>query len=370
MSSRHPERLLLGPGPSNVAPQVMQAISAPILGHLDPYFLEVMNDTSKLLKYVFQTKNKLTFPISGTGTSGIEAILTNIVEPKDEVIVLVTGYFGSRISDKISRIGGKPIIINSKLGSGITHEIVEDHLKNSNANLIALVQGETSAGVMQPVENIGKIAKKYDTLFFVDTVSSLGGCEFKMDAWNVDACSTGSQKCLGAFSGVAPISINSKAYEKIINRSSKVPSFYLDLSLIEKYWSENPVYHHTAPTSLIYALKEALSIIKNEGLENCWARHSESSKLLIKGIEKLNLNILADIKYRLPTLTGVKLPSSIPEQEIRSYLLNSHNIEVGGGLGENKGKLLRIGLMGYNANKNNVVKLLSTIESFMKTVKK
>ena len=356
-----PSRILLGPGPSNVDPRVLRAMSMPLVGHLDPYFLEIMDEVMELLRYVFRTKNRFTIPISGTGSAGMEACLVNLVGQGDEVVVGVNGFFGQRMSEIVKRCGGTPIEVRENWGEALKAESVEDALANSNAKLVALVHAETSTGVLQPLEEISKIAKRYGALLLADTVTSLGGVELEIDQHGVDISYSGTQKCLNCPPGLSPITLNEKAAEFVKDREGKIQSWYLDLNLIEKYWEEDRVYHHTAPISMIYALREALRIIYEEGLEERWKQHLESSQALIRGLNAMGLETLST-RNRLPSLTAVKIPEGVSDVNVRRSLLNDFNIEIGGGLGELKGKIWRIGLMGINACERNVILVLEALE--------
>lgn len=357
-----PERLLLGPGPSNVNPRVLKALSSPLVGYMDPFYLKVMDETKDLLKYVFKTKNEFTFPIPGTGMAGMEASLCNVVELGDEVIVCVNGFFGERMNELVLRIGGRPIRIEAEWGKIITKESVEEALRESNAKAIAIVHGETSTGIQQPIKELSKLAKSYDSLLIVDAVTSLGGCELDLDAWGIDVCYSGTQKCLNCPPGLAPITLNDRALNTIQNRKTKIQSFYLDLQLINKYWSDARVYHHTGPIAMTYALREALRIIYEEGLENRLARHNRNSQAFIKGIEAMGLEMHAQEGYRLPSLNTVVIPKGITDVNVRRMLFDYFNIEIGGGLGLLKGKIWRVGLMGRNSTEKNVILLLEALE--------
>ena len=361
-----PRRLLLGPGPSNLHPRVIKALTMPLVGHLDPYFLEVMDETTELLRETFRTSNKVTFPISGTGSAGMEAALCNLIEDGDEVLVGVNGLFGERMVDIIQRYGGKCIRVEEEWGIPLSIERIEESLRESDAKLLCLVHVETSSGVVNPVKEVGDLAKKYNVLFLVDAVSSLGGCVLDVDGFGIDVCYSGTQKCLNSPPGLSPITFSEKAMEVIRERKSKVKSWYFDVSMIEKYWSggsKSRFYHHTAPVNLIYALRESLRILLEQGLENSWKRHREVSETLIEGIEAMGLEMLVEAqRFRAPTLNAVKTPEGVDEAEVRRRLLSIHGIEVGGGLGRLAGKVWRVGLMGLNASQTNVTLLLKALE--------
>jgi alanine-glyoxylate transaminase/serine-glyoxylate transaminase/serine-pyruvate transaminase len=354
---RPPERLLLGAGPSNIDPRVQKALASPIVAHLDPYFLKVMDETVELLRYAFKTNNHLTMPISGTGTAGMETAICNIIERGEEIVTCINGFFGERISQIVTKCGGKNIRVEEEWGKIITKEAVEKALSNSNANVVAIVHGETSTGILPD---------EHDALLLVDAVTSLGGCELDIDQMGIDICYSASQKCLNCPPGLAPITVSEKAMDKIRNRKTQVQSWYLDLSLIEKYWLENNrVYHHTAPILLVYALREALRILHEESLEPRWKRHTRNSQALIDGIEALGMNMHPK-EHRCPALNPVSIPEGVQDLNVRKTLLNDFGITVSGGLGALKGKVWRIGLMGINSSERNVILVLEALERALK----
>ena len=364
---RPPERLLLGAGPSNIDPRVLKAMTLPIVEHLDPYFAEVMDETVELLRYAFKTNNHVTFPISGTGSAGMESAICNIVERGDEIIVCINGFFGERISEIVKRCGGNSIEVRAPLGKTIDVDAVEDALANSNAKAIAIVHAETSTGVLQPLKEISKIAREYDALLIVDAVTSLGGCELLVDEWNIDVCYSASQKCLNCPPGLAPITVSERAMNVIRNRRTKVQSWYFDLSIIEKYWLEsNRIYHHTAPILLVYALREALRILYEEGLENRWTRHEENMRILVEGVEEMGLEIFTDKNHICPAIIAIKVPNGINDESVRKTLREEYNITISGGLGELKGKIWRIGLMGVNSNRKNVILITEALKNVLR----
>lgn len=361
-----PHRLLLGAGPSNVDPRVIRALTAPIVGHLDPYFLGVMDETTELLRYAFKTKNKITMPISGTGTAGMEAAICNIVERGDEVVVASKGFFGERLDEIVRRCGGISVEVKAEWGKPVPEEAVKAALSNSSAKIVAIVHGETSTGVLQPLEGISKITKEYGALLLVDAVTSLGGCELDVDRLGIDLCYSATQKCLSCPPGLAPITVSEKAMEKVRNRRTKVQSWYFDLSLIEKYWLErNRVYHHTAPILMIYALREALRLLYEDGLEARWARHKTSSSSLIRGVEALGLTMHTK-EHRLPPLNAVSVPEDINDAAVRRMLLEDADITISGGLGALKGMVWRIGLMGINSTKATVLRVIAALETALR----
>jgi alanine-glyoxylate transaminase/serine-glyoxylate transaminase/serine-pyruvate transaminase len=344
----HPSyRILMGPGPSNVHYRVYQAMSNPVIGYLDPQILACMDEISEMLRGIFQTKNQVTLAISATGSSGMEASYVNFVEPGDTVIVGVNGFFAARMTDVASRCGANVIRVDQDWGKMIEPEKMVQALKeHPEAKICGVVHGETSTGVRQPLEEIGAYCKKVDTLFLVDAVTSLGAGEVKVDEWGIDICYSCSQKGLSVPPGLSPVTVSPKAMDVLRSRKTKVQSFYLDLLLLEKYWGEERVYHHTAPVSMFYALREGLKIVFEEGLQNRFRRHEALGDRLKMELEGFGFKLFAQEGYRLPMLTSVTLPDWVDDAKIRSKLLNEYNIEVGGGLGWLKGKIWRVGLMG------------------------
>jgi len=364
-----PSRILMGPGPSNVPPRVQSAMTAPLLGYFDPYFFKVMDSTMSLLKTVFQTKNKLTFPISGTGMSGMEAGICNFLEPGDVAVIGVSGFFGDRIVEIASRCGAKVVKAAAEWGKPIEPSAIESALKSEKkVKLMAVVHAETSTGVLQPLGEISKLAKQYGALFLVDTVTSLGGHEVAVDEWGIDISYSASQKGLSCPPGLAPFTCTDAALAAVQSRKTKVSSWYLDLSLLSSYWSEGAtarVYHHTAPALMVYAFHEALAIIAEEGLPARFQRHLRNGTALQAGLEAMGLTLLAQKGYRLATLTSVRIPEGVNDAKIRQRLLNEFNIEIGGGLGTLKGQLWRIGLMGHSSTEQNVLLFLYALEKLL-----
>jgi len=356
----------MGPGPSNIHPRVQAAMLAPIVGHLDPYFITIMEDTMELLRDVFRTKNALTFPISGTGSAGMEAGFCNFLEPGDVAVVGVNGLFGERMVDNAQRSGAQVIEVAAEWGRIIEPEAIEAALKaQKRVKLVALVHAETSTGILQPLTEISRLAKQYNALFLVDTVTSLGGHEVAIDDWGIDICYSGTQKCLSCPPGLAPFTVNETALEILKARTHKVHSWYLDISLLSNYWSASRFYHHTAPINMIYALHEALALIVEEGLEARIQRHLRHGAALQAGLEAMGLTLHAQEGHRLSTLTSVRIPPGIDDVKVRQRLLNEFGIEIGGGLGSLKGNIWRIGLMGHSSNAENVLLLLSTLEKLL-----
>ncbi|HHW18546.1 MAG TPA: alanine--glyoxylate aminotransferase family protein [Firmicutes bacterium] len=367
MRERNPKaKLLLGPGPSNSDPRVLRALSEPTLGHLDPDFVAIMDETTELLRYVFNTKNRLTIPISGTGSAGMETALVNSVEPGDKAIICVAGVFGERMVDVAERAGATVVRVDAPWGEPVDPAQVEKAVKaNSDAKLIGIVHAETSTGVLQPLEEIARIAHGHGMRIVVDAVTSLGGVEVPVDRLNLDFVYSGTQKCLSCPPGLAPVTVNDSMAEFIKNRKTKCRSWYLDLSMIERYWGSERFYHHTAPVNMIYALNEALRIVKEEGNEARWARHRKNQEALIAGLEAMGLKLVVKPEYRLPSLTTVFIPEGVEDLKVRRRLLDEFNIEIGAGLGVFKGKIWRIGLMGTNSTKANVLWFLAALEDVL-----
>jgi alanine-glyoxylate transaminase / serine-glyoxylate transaminase / serine-pyruvate transaminase len=359
-----PRRLLLGPGPSMVHPRVLRVLSTPLLGHLDPAFLTLMDDIQSMLRVVFQTKNRFTIAVSGTGSAGMEASMVNIVEPGDTVIVGVNGVFGTRLATMVERCGGKAIKVEAPWGQIIEPAAVESALRRSGpVKAVAIVHAETSTGVWQPLEPIAQLCRSHDTLFVVDAVTSLGGAPVEIDRWGIDVCYSGTQKCLSCPPGLSPFTLSERALAGIRTRRTPCQSWYLDMALIADYWAEDArAYHHTAPISMLYALREALRLVDEEGLPVRFTRHLLNGEALIAGLTELGLPSLPSIGHRLPMLTCVTVPAHIPEAEIRTNLLSTYGIEIGGGLGPLKGKVWRIGLMGESSTEAHVLTLLNALE--------
>lgn len=356
-----PKRLLLGPGPSEVDPEVLRALTMPPLGHLDPALLEIMSDAQEQLRGAFRTRNKLTLAISGTGTAGMEAALVNTIEPGDRVLVAVIGYFGERLAEIARRCGGEVRIIETEWGRMLDPDAVRDAIRETRPTVVCIVHAETSTGVYQDLTGIADAAHSAGALLVVDAVTSLGGQPLHVDDWGIDVCYSGSQKCLGAPSGLAPITFSERAVKRIRARTTPVHSFYLDALLLEKYWNDRQ-YHHTISAPLIYSLHTALGLLHAEGLEARWDRHRHNHDALRAGIEALGLCYLPGEKHSLWPLNAVLVPDGLDEVAIRQALLKEHSIEIGGGLGPLKGKLLRIGLMGYGAQRAHVLQLLAALE--------
>jgi alanine-glyoxylate transaminase/serine-glyoxylate transaminase/serine-pyruvate transaminase len=359
-------RILLGPGPSNVHPRVLRTMATPLLGYLDPEFLVIMDETKELLRYVFQTENDLTLSISGTGTAGMEASLYNIIEPGDRVVVVVKGFFGQRMCDMAERCGAQVERIDVEWGRIVEPEQVKAALKDGGVKVVALVHAETSTGVLQPLEEISQMVHEHGAFLLVDAVTSLGGHPVKVDERGIDICYSGSQKCLACPPGLAPITFNNRAAEAMRNRKSKGQSWYLDMTMVEKYWGQERVYHHTGPITLNYALREALRLVSEEGLEARFERHRLNHQALLAGLQAMGLEPFAQAGHRLWTLNAVKVPEGVEDAKIRKRLLDEFSIEIGGGLGPLKGQIWRIGLMGYSSSKGNVLLCLGALETVLR----
>jgi len=357
-------RLLLGPGPSMVHPRVLRAMAAPLLGHLDPEFLKLMTEVQLLLRRLFQTGNRFTIALSGTGSAGMEASLVNFVEPGDPVLVGINGVFGARMATIVERCGGKPIRVEAPWGRIVEPEAIEAAIGRAGpVKVVALVHAETSTGVKQPLAEIGRFCREQGSLFLVDAVTSLGGLPLEVDRWNIDVCYSGTQKCLSCPPGLAPLTLNDRALAAIKARKTPCQSWYLDLSLVADYWAEaKRTYHHTAPISMLYGLREALRVIDEEGLDTRFARHRVNSQALMAGLGALGLTPFAEEGHRLPSLNAVTLPAHIDDIPVRAELLQRYGIEIGGGLGALQGKIWRIGLMGESSRNSHVLTLLSALE--------
>ncbi|MGI8784419.1 MAG: pyridoxal-phosphate-dependent aminotransferase family protein [Acidobacteriota bacterium] len=357
-----PARVLLGPGPSTSDPRILEAMSRPLVGHLDPAFLELMNSIQTLLKYVFQTENRLTIPVSGTGSAGMEAAVVNFVEPGQRVLVAENGLFGRRLADTASRCGAEVHTLQVPWGRPVDVDQFQDKIAALRPQLVVVVHAETSTGVLQPLEEISQAAHDADALFLVDAVTSLGGHPVSVDERKIDICYSGTQKCLSCPPGLAPLTVSERAAERLRRRKTKVQSWYLDLSLVEKYWGAERTYHHTAPISMNYALYEALRIVRAEGLERRFRRHQTNHRALVAGIQAMGLQMLVEPAFRLWSLNTIRVPESVAEARVRGGLLERYGIEIGGGLGELKGTVWRVGLMGSSSVSSNVLLLLEALE--------
>ena len=356
------KRLLLGPGPSPVPPRVLRALSAPLLGHLDPEFLSMMNEIQDKLRLVFRTSNPLTIPVSGTGSAGMEASFVNFVDPGDSVVVCVAGIFGQRMQDVAQRCGAHVTLVETPWGTPVDTQQVLDAVGKAAPKLVAIVHAETSTGVHQPIQELAASLAATETLLLVDCVTSLGGMPVLVDEWKVDIAYSGTQKCLSAPPGLSPLTISDKARQVMRRKKNKPQSWYLDVTMVEKYWGEDRTYHHTAPISMEYALLEALSIVLEEGLELRWQRHCANHLALVQGVEHLGLQMLVAPAHRLWSLNAIRVPDRVDELRVRQQLLHDFAIEIGGGLGPLKGKIWRVGLMGHGSSRSNVALLLTALE--------
>ena len=356
-----PKRILLGPGPSPVDDRILSAMAAPVLGHLDPLFLQCMDDVQSLLRYVFETENRVTIPISATGSAGMEAALVNVIEPGDEVVVCIHGVFGERMRDIVERSGARAIVVEAKWGEAIDPGKIESALKSSSRpRALSIVHAETSTGVLQDLSGLAEMAHEHGALLIVDAVTSLGGHPVGIDRNGIDICYSGTQKCLGAPPGLSPITFNERALDRIRSRKSKVQSWYLDITMVERYWGDDRTYHHTAPISMNYALREALRLVYEEGLEPRWRRHELNHRALVAGVEAMGLSMAVAADNRLWSLNAVSVPEGVDDARVRTRLLDE-NIEIGGGLGPLKGKIWRIGLMGSGSTRENVLLVLDAL---------
>ncbi len=354
-------RLLLGPGPSNAHPRVLQAIGNAQVGHLDPEFIALMNEVQELLRYAWQTDNKLTVPVSGTGSAAMEAALANSIEPGDSVVVGVNGYFGERMVDMAGRYGAVVHRMDKPWGQSFSLDEIKAAVTAHKPKVLGLVHAETSTGARQPLEGVGALCRDTDCLLLVDSVTSLAGVPLFLDAWGVDIAYSGTQKCLSCPPGLGPLTLGPRAVEKLQNRKTKVPNWYLDMSMVANYWGESRTYHHTAPISMNYALREALRIVAEEGLEARWERHQKTAERFWAGLEGIGLSCHVDKEIRLPSLTTVRVPEGVDAKAVARTMLLEHNIEIAGGLGQLAGKVWRVGLMGYNSRPDTVDRLLSTL---------
>ncbi|RUM93871.1 MAG: alanine--glyoxylate aminotransferase [Thiothrix sp.] len=361
-----PVRTLMGPGPSDVNPRILEAMSRPTIGHLDPLFVGMMEEIKDLLHYAFQTENELTLPVSAPGSAGMETCFVNLVEPGEKVIVCRNGVFGSRMIENVERCGATAIIVDDDWGKPVDPNKLEDALKaNPDVRVAAFVHAETSTGARSDAKTLVDIIHQHDCLAIVDAVTSLGGSELRVDDWGIDAIYSGTQKCLSCVPGISPVSFSTSAVEKIKSRKTKVQSWFLDLNLVMGYWGGGAkrAYHHTAPVNALYALHEALVLLQEEGLEKAWARHDKNHQALRAGLETFGIEFLVDKTHRLPQLNAISIPEGTNEAEVRQRLLNEFNLEIGAGLGDFAGKVWRIGLMGYASNPKNVVTCLGALEA-------
>ncbi len=361
-----PRRTLMGPGPSDVNPRVLEALSRPTIGHLDPEFIRMMDELKALLQYAFQTENKMTMPVSAPGSAGMECCFVNLVEPGDQVVVCQNGVFGGRMKENVIRCGGEVIPVDDEWGHAVDPAKLESALAtHPQAKIVAFVHAETSTGALSDAKRLVELAHRHDCLTIVDTVTSLGGVPVLVDEWRIDAVYSGSQKCLSCIPGLAPVSFNTAALAKIAGRKTPVQSWFLDLNLVMSYWGGGAqrAYHHTAPVNSLYALHEALLMLHEEGLETAWERHRQNHLALRAGVEAMGLRFVAAAGERLPQLNTVSIPAGIDDAAVRSKLLQDYNLEIGAGLGSLAGKAWRIGLMGDGSNKTNVLHCLGALDA-------
>ncbi len=361
-----PVRTLMGPGPSDVNPRILEALSRPTIGHLDPEFIRLMDEIKALLQYAFKTKNELTLPISAPGSAGMEAVFVNLLERGDKAIICSNGAFGGRMQENVERAGCTAVMVNDEWGQAVNLEKVETALKqHTDAKLLAFVHAETSTGVGNDAKALAALGQQYDCLVVVDAVTSLGGIPLEVDAWGIDAIYSGSQKCLSCIPGLSPVSFSPKAVEVIKSRKTKVQSWFLDMNLVMGYWGQSTKrsYHHTAPINPLYALHEALLCLQEEGLVSAWERHNLHHRAFVSGLEAMGLSILVDQASRLPQLNAVRVPDGVDEALLRRTLLNQYDLEIGAGLGALAGKIWRVGLMGFASSQKNVLHCLSAFES-------
>ncbi len=363
-----PLRTLMGPGPSDVPPRVLEALGRPTIGHLDPRFIELMDEVKALLQYVMRTQNALTMPVSAPGSAGMEACFVNLVEPGDKVIVCQNGVFGGRMKENVERCGGEPVMVQDAWGSPVDPQKLEDALEaHPDAKVVAFVHAETSTGAQSDVRTLVELAHRHDCLAIVDAVTSLAGTPLLVDEWEIDAVYSGTQKCLSCVPGIAPVSFGERARHRIANRSHRVQSWFLDMNLVMGYWGQGArrAYHHTAPVNAMYALHEALLMVHEEGLENAWARHRQNHLALKAGLEAMGLEFIVDEAHRLPQLNAVAIPEGVDDAAVRRRLLEEHHLEIGAGLGDLAGKVWRIGLMGYGSRIENITRCLGALDGVL-----
>ncbi|WP_207592400.1 aminotransferase class V-fold PLP-dependent enzyme [Halomontanus rarus] len=357
-----PTRTLMGPGPSDVHPRVLRAMSTPLVGHLDPSFIEIMNEVQELMRYTFRTDNRWTIPVSGTGSASMEAAIGNLVEPGETMLVPTNGYFGGRMASMAERAGGEVVTVDAPWGEPLKPAAVEEAISNTRPDVFGFVHAETSTGVLQPnVPELTDIAHDHDALVVADCVTSLGGVELRVDEWGIDAAYAGPQKCLSCPPGASPLTLNDRAMDKVLSREEDPRSWYLDLSLLEGYWGEDRSYHHTAPITNVYAIREALRLVAEEGIEERWNRHRAVAGALKTGVEAMGLEMNPDDEYWLPSLNAVRVPDGIEDDAVIAHLLEAYDLEIAGGLGDLAGDVWRIGCMGHSARPKNVTFLLSAL---------
>ncbi len=367
-----PRRILMGPGPSDVYPEVLAAQARPTVGHLDPLFVEMMDEVKSLIQYAFQTTNPMTLAVSAPGSAGMETCFVNLVEPGEKVIICRNGVFGERMRQNVERVGATAVVVDNEWGQPVSVTDVAAALEaNPDAKFLAFVHAETSTGALSDAKALCALAKQHNCLSIVDAVTSLGGVELRVDEWSIDAIYSGSQKCLSCVPGISPVSFSPAAVEKLKARKTPVQSWFLDQTLVMGYWSGEQTggkrsYHHTAPVNALYALHESLRLLAEEGLENAWARHKNMHLILREGLESLGFNFVVDAKSRLPQLNAIYIPEGVDDAAVRKQLLENYNLEIGAGLGALAGKAWRIGLMGFSARRENVALCLKALEEVLK----
>ena len=367
-----PQRILMGPGPSDVSPRVLAAMSRPTIGHLDPVFVNLMDEMKELLKYAFQTQNELTMPVSAPGSAGMETCFVNLVEPGDKVIICQNGVFGGRMKENVERCGGVAVMVQDDWGRAVDPQKLEDALKaNPDTKVVAFVHAETSTGALSDAKTLVALAHKYNCLTIVDAVTSVAGVALKVDEWGIDAIYSGTQKCLSCTPGLSPVSFSARAVEKIKGRKTKVQSWFMDLNLVMGYWgaATKRAYHHTAPINALYGLHESLVILQEETLEKSWARHMKNHLALRAGLEAMGLKFVVPESERLPQLNAISIPDGVDEAAVRNILLSDYQLEIGAGLGAMAGKVWRIGLMGHASNPRNVLVCLGALDDALSRIK-
>jgi alanine-glyoxylate transaminase/serine-glyoxylate transaminase/serine-pyruvate transaminase len=370
-SFRPPVRTLMGPGPSDVHPRILEAMGRPTIGHLDPQFVAMMDDVKALLQYTLRTENRLTIPVSAPGSAGMECAFVNLVEPGDTVIVCRNGVFGGRMKENVERCGATAVMVEDEWGTAVDPQKVEEALRaHPEASVLAFVMAETSTGAWSDAETLARLAHQHDCLSIVDAVTAVAGVPVEVDGWGIDAIYSGSQKCLSCTPGLSPVSFSERAIERVRKRRHPVQSWFLDLNLVMGYWGDGGggskrAYHHTAPVNALYGLHEALVMLSEEGIENAWARHRHMHQALRDGLEAMGLEFVVDAEHRLPQLNSVWAPAGVEEAQVRARLLNEFNLEIGAGLGDFSGKVWRIGLMGYSARRENVLLCLNALEAVL-----
>ena len=363
---RIPQRVLLGPGPSDVPPRVLLALAQPTIGHLDPVFLRLMDEIRSGLQQVFHTKNEMTLAISGTGSAGMETVLVNLIEPGDRVLIGVNGVFGGRMLDIAQRCGAEAFAVEAPWGQIIDQDKMIEAIRKQRPRIVAIVHAETSTGVRQPADRLGAATREAGALFVMDCVTSLGGTPVEIDGWQVDAAYSGTQKCLSCPPGLSPVTLSPRAIEKLQGRKAKVQSWYLDLTMLRQYWGNERFYHHTAPINMLYGLHEALAIVLEEGLDKRFERHRAMHELLRSGLRELGIEYVSPEGHHLPMLNAVRIPDGADDATVRRRLLEEYGIEIGGGLGAFKGKAWRIGLMGHGASRRNVALLIAALRDILR----